>query len=107
MPGRAGQIEAAVREATKEGTVTGVAVQLAGVGPATRDLQSLVRGDTALLVAATLALIFVMPSLIVLLGRWFWWPYRITARAEYSDEVTMRQRHAVTGRTIRGELVLP
>lgn len=240
---RAGQIQDAVAEATKEGTVTGVTVQLAGVGPATRDLQSLVRGDTTLLVVATLALIFiivavmlrspvaalvvvgtvivsyasalgvsvllwqhllglplhwavapmafialvavgtdynlllalrireeavaglgtglirsfagtggvvttagivfgmtmfalaastvvsiaqigvtvcigllldslvvrtvVMPPLIMLLGRWFWWPRRVTGTAEYSGEVTMRQRHAVNGRTIHGGLVLP
>lgn len=240
---RAGQIDSAVAEATKEGTVTGVSVHLAGVGPATRDLQVLVRGDIVLLVAATLALIFlivavmlrspvaalvvvgtvivsyasalgvsvllwqhlldrplhwavapmafialvavgsdynlllalrireeagagfgtglirafagtggvvttagivfgitmfalagstvlsiaqigltvcvgllldtlivrtfVMPSLMALLGRWFWWPGRVTARAGYSGEVTTRQRHAGNGRTSRGELVLP
>ncbi|WP_233424808.1 RND family transporter [Mycolicibacter heraklionensis] len=240
---RAGQIEQAVVEATKEGTVTGVAVHLAGVGPATRDLQSLVRGDITLLVAATLALIFVivavmlrspvaamavvgtvivsyasalgvsvlvwqrllglplhwavapmafialvavgtdynlllalrireeavagigtglirafagtggvvttagivfgmtmfalvgssvlsitqigvtvcvgllldtlvvrtfvMPPLIMLLGRWFWWPRRAAGTAEYSGQVTTRLRHAAKGRTTRGEVVLP
>ncbi|OHV04502.1 hypothetical protein BKN37_09720 [Mycobacterium talmoniae] len=55
---RARQIDVAVTEATKEGTLTPVSVQLAGVGPSTRDLQTLVRGDIVLLVAATLALIF-------------------------------------------------
>lgn len=241
---RAGLIRAAVAEATKEGTLTPVSVQLAGVGPATRDLQALVRGDIVLLVTATLALIFaivavmlrspvaalvvvgtvivsyasalgagvllwqhllgrplhwavapmafialvavgtdynlllalrikeearagigtgmirafagtggvvttagiifgitmfalvgstvlsiaqigvtvcigllldtlvvrtfVMPSLMRLLGRWFWWPGRFApADAEYSGEVTTRQRHAGKGRTTRPELVLP
>lgn len=241
---RAGLIHDAVREATKEGTLTPVSVLLAGVGPATRDLQALVRGDVVLLVVATLILIFaivavmlrspvaalvvvgtvivsyasalggsvlvwqhllgqplhwavapmsfialvavgadynlllalrlreeapagmgtgmvrafagtgavvttagvvfgitmfalagstvlsiaqigvtvciglmldtlvvrtfVMPSLARLLGRWFWWPGRVGAgRSEYSGQVTMRQRHAETGRTIRAEHVLP
>ncbi|WP_419179719.1 MMPL/RND family transporter [Mycolicibacter terrae] len=245
---RAELIETAVREATKEGTLTPVSVHVAGVGPATRDLQALVRGDIVLLVTATLALIFaivavmlrspvaalvvvgtvivsyasalgvcvllwqhlfgrplhwavapmafialvavgtdynlllalrikeearagigtgmvrafagtggvvttagiifgvtmlalvgstvlsiaqvgvtvcvgllldtlivrtfVMPSMVRLLGRWFWWPARIGARAaaphaEYSGEVTTRQRHAGKGRTTRREHVLP
>jgi RND superfamily putative drug exporter len=62
---RAGQIETAVREATKEGTLTPVSVGLAGVGPATRDLQALVHGDIVLLVVATLALIFVIVALML------------------------------------------
>jgi RND superfamily putative drug exporter len=62
---RAEQIAVAVREATKEGTVTGVSVHLAGVGPATRDLQVLVRGDTVLLVVATLALIFAIVAVML------------------------------------------
>jgi RND superfamily putative drug exporter len=62
---RAGQIEAAVREATKEGTLTPVSVGLAGVGPATRDLQALVHGDIVLLVVATLALIFLIVALML------------------------------------------
>ena len=37
---RARQIETAVREATKEGTLTPTAVHLTGVGPATSDLQN-------------------------------------------------------------------
>ncbi|OBK87477.1 hypothetical protein A5648_03710 [Mycolicibacter sinensis] len=238
---RAELIQTAVREATKEGTVAPTSVQLAGVGPATRDLQGLVRGDIVLLVVATLALIFaivavmlrspvaalvvvgtvivsyasalgvsvllwqhllgmplhwavapiafialvavgtdynlllalrikeearsglgtgmirafagtggvvttagiifgitmfaladstvrsisqigvtvcigllldtlivrtfVMPSLVRLLGRWFWWPGRV--HADYSGEVTTRQRHAGKGRTTLPEHVLP
>jgi uncharacterized membrane protein YdfJ with MMPL/SSD domain len=38
---RARQIDTAVREATKEGTLTPTAVHLSGVGPATLDLQAL------------------------------------------------------------------
>jgi putative drug exporter of the RND superfamily len=59
------QIETAVAEATKEGTLTPVSVGLAGVGPATRDLQSLVHSDVVLLVGATLALIFLIVALML------------------------------------------
>lgn len=62
---RARQIQAAVAEATKEGTVTPLSVELAGVGPATRDLQSLARGDVELLVIATLSLIFVIVTVML------------------------------------------
>lgn len=62
---RAPQIETAVREATKEGTLTPTAVHLSGVGPATADLQRLVEGDLALLVVATLALIFLIIALLL------------------------------------------
>ncbi len=62
---RAPQIETAVREATKEGTLTPTAVHLSGVGPATADLQRLVDGDLALLVMATLALIFLIIALLL------------------------------------------
>ncbi len=62
---RARQIEAAVAEATKEGTLTPVSVGLAGVGPATRDLQGLVRGDIVLLVTATLVLIFLIVAVML------------------------------------------
>jgi putative drug exporter of the RND superfamily len=62
---RARQIQAAVAEATKEGTLSPVSVELAGVGPATRDLQTLVQGDIVLLVAATLALIFLIVAVML------------------------------------------
>jgi RND superfamily putative drug exporter len=62
---RARQIEAAVGEATKEGTLTPVSVSLAGVGPATADLQGLVHGDVVLLVGATLALIFLIVAVML------------------------------------------
>ncbi|MGB9249602.1 MAG: RND family transporter [Mycobacterium sp.] len=62
---RARQIETAIAEATKEGTLTPVSVGLAGVGPATRDLQDLVHGDIVLLVGATLALIFLIVAMML------------------------------------------
>jgi putative drug exporter of the RND superfamily len=62
---RATQIGTAVREATKEGTLTPTAVHLTGVGPATADLQRLVDGDLTLLVVATLALIFLIVALLL------------------------------------------
>jgi putative drug exporter of the RND superfamily len=62
---RASQIETAVREATKEGTLTPIWVGLAGVGPATRDLQTLVHGDIVLLVVATLALVFLIVAVML------------------------------------------
>lgn len=55
---RATSIREAVTEATKEGTLNPVSIQITGVGPATRDLQVFVHRDTVLLVATTLALIF-------------------------------------------------
>jgi RND superfamily putative drug exporter len=55
---RAEQVRTAIKEATKEGTLTPTGVDLAGVGPATADLQRSVSRDTALLMAAALALIF-------------------------------------------------
>jgi RND superfamily putative drug exporter len=62
---RARQIETAVREATKEGTLTPTAMHLAGVGPATLDLQNLVDGDLTLLMVTTLALIFLIVALLL------------------------------------------
>ncbi|PXX12301.1 RND family transporter [Mycolicibacterium moriokaense] len=62
---RARQIEAAVREATKEGTLTPTAVHIAGVGPTNVDLQALVDRDLALLLASTLALIFLIVGLML------------------------------------------
>lgn len=57
---RADQVRAAIKEATKEGTLTPTEVELAGVGPVTADLQRLVARDTALLVGAALVLIFLI-----------------------------------------------
>ncbi|MEZ0351222.1 RND family transporter [Mycobacterium sp. pR1184] len=57
---RADQVRTAIKEATKEGTLTPTAVYLAGVGPVTTDLQRFVARDMALLVGAALALIFVI-----------------------------------------------
>lgn len=57
---RADQVRAAIREATKEGTLTPTEVDLAGVGPVTADLQRFVAGDTELLVGVALVLIFLI-----------------------------------------------
>lgn len=62
---RAAQIETAVREATKEGTLKPTAVHLTGVGPATVDLQRQVDRDTALLMTVTLVLIFLIVALML------------------------------------------
>lgn len=62
---RTAAIESAVTEATKQGTLRPVAVHLAGVGPATLDLQRMVAGDTRLLVIATMALIFAIVALLL------------------------------------------
>ncbi|WP_319449251.1 MULTISPECIES: RND family transporter [unclassified Mycobacterium] len=62
---RARQLDTAITEATKEGTLTPTGVELAGVGPATRDLQEFVRGDIVLLVGATLALIFLIVAVML------------------------------------------
>ncbi len=62
---RARQIQTAIGEATKEGTLSPVSVGLAGVGPATRDLQDFVHGDIVLLVGATLALIFLIVAMML------------------------------------------
>jgi putative drug exporter of the RND superfamily len=55
---RSRQIQTAVGEATKEGTLKPVAVHLSGVGPATHDLQVLLAGDMRLLMGTALVLIF-------------------------------------------------
>jgi RND superfamily putative drug exporter len=62
---RARQIDTAITEATKEGTLTPTGVNLAGVGPATADLQQFVRGDIVLLVVSTLALVFLIVSVML------------------------------------------
>jgi RND superfamily putative drug exporter len=57
---RTEQVRIAIKEATKEGTLTPTEVDLAGVGPVTSDLQRLVARDTTLLVGAALVLIFLI-----------------------------------------------
>jgi RND superfamily putative drug exporter len=63
--GRARQIETAIGEATKEGALTPTAVHVAGVGPTNLDLQTLVVRDMTLLLACTLALIFLIVALLL------------------------------------------
>ncbi|MGV0047068.1 RND family transporter [Mycobacterium colombiense] len=57
---RADQVRAAIKEATKEGTLAPTEVDLAGVGPVTADLQRFVAEDSELLVGAALVLIFLI-----------------------------------------------
>lgn len=47
-----------MHQATKEGTLRGAQMDIAGVGPVTRDLQSLYAADLRLLVGVTVLLIF-------------------------------------------------
>jgi RND superfamily putative drug exporter len=62
---RSAQLESAVHEATKEGTLRPTAVYLAGVGPATLDLQHLVRSDLKMLSGITLLLIFLIVAVML------------------------------------------
>jgi RND superfamily putative drug exporter len=62
---RARQIETAVREATKEGTFNPTAVHITGVGAFNKDLQALVDGDVTLLLASSLALIFLIVAILL------------------------------------------
>jgi RND superfamily putative drug exporter len=62
---RAGDIEVAVHEATKEGTLNGSAVYLSGVGSATRDLQAFVNQDFLRLEIVALTLIFLIVALML------------------------------------------
>jgi putative drug exporter of the RND superfamily len=62
---RAGQVRTAIKEATKEGTLTPTGIDLAGVGPVTSDLQRFVARDSALLVGAALALIFLIVTVML------------------------------------------
>ncbi|WP_285183312.1 MMPL family transporter, partial [Mycobacterium tuberculosis] len=48
-----------------EGTLRPTAVELTGVGPATRDLQDLVGSDLTLLAVITLAVIFAIAALLL------------------------------------------
>jgi RND superfamily putative drug exporter len=57
---RSDRVRTAIKEATKEGTLTPTGIDLAGVGPVTTDLQRLVARDTSLLVGAALVLIFII-----------------------------------------------
>ena len=57
---RTGAIRAAVDQATKEGTLKPTAVELAGVGPVTRDMQGLVRKDDILLIVTVLLVVFLI-----------------------------------------------
>lgn len=63
---RARVIATAIHEATKEGPFKPTAVELAGVGPSTRDLQALAIHDAILVAVITFTLIF---AIVVLLLR--------------------------------------
>lgn len=62
---RARAITAAIADATKDGTFKPTAVELTGVGPATRDLQDLLGSDLLRVVGTTLAVIFVIAALLL------------------------------------------
>ncbi|GAB7143820.1 RND family transporter [Mycobacterium riyadhense] len=62
---RARAIVAAVADATDGGALQPTAVELTGVGPATRDLQDLLGGDLLRVVATTLVVIFVIAALLL------------------------------------------
>ncbi|OBK50743.1 RND family transporter [Mycobacterium kubicae] len=62
---RAGEIRTAITDATKDGTLKPTGVELTGVGPATRDLQTLIGGDLTLLVVITLAVILTIAALLL------------------------------------------
>ncbi|WP_421845421.1 RND family transporter [Mycobacterium sp.] len=63
---RAGAIRAAVDEVTNEkGTLKPTAIDLVGVGPATRELQDIVGSDLAALVSITLAVILAIAALLL------------------------------------------
>ncbi|ORA81383.1 hypothetical protein BST28_07380 [Mycolicibacter kumamotonensis] len=61
----AAQIQAAIDEATKEGTLTPLSVQQVGVGPTTHDLQALLRDDVILLAVVTVVLIFLIVAVML------------------------------------------
>jgi RND superfamily putative drug exporter len=62
---RARAIEAAIADATSDGTLKPTAVELSGVGPATRDLQDIVGGDLTLMVLITLGVILFIAALLL------------------------------------------
>src|SRR6185437_2181812 len=59
---RARAIMGAVADATRGGTLRPTAVELTGVGPATRDLQDIVGGELLLMVACTLGVVLLIAS---------------------------------------------
>jgi RND superfamily putative drug exporter len=62
---RARAIETAVTDTIKGGSLHTTAVELTGVGPATRDLQDIVGGDLMLMVFITLGVILVIAALLL------------------------------------------
>lgn len=62
---RARSIEAAVTETLRGSGLKVTAVELTGVGPATRDLQDIVGGDLALMVFITLGVILFIAALLL------------------------------------------
>ncbi|OBK31568.1 transporter [Mycobacterium asiaticum] len=62
---RARAIVAAVGDATKDSTLKPTAVELTGVGPATRDLQDIVASDLTLLVLITLGVVLVVCAVVL------------------------------------------
>ncbi|OBK10428.1 RND family transporter [Mycobacterium asiaticum] len=62
---RARAISAAMDAATKDGTLRPAAVELTGVGPATRDLQDIVADDLVLMVVITLGVILFIAALLL------------------------------------------
>lgn len=62
---RARAIETTVTDTIKGGSLHTTAVELTGVGPATRDLQDIVGGDLMLMVFITLGVILVIAALLL------------------------------------------
>ncbi|QLL05082.1 RND family transporter [Mycobacterium vicinigordonae] len=62
---RARAISAAVTDATKDGALKASTVELAGVGPATRDLQDILSGDLSLMVVLTLVVIVIISAVLL------------------------------------------
>ena len=62
---RARAIAAAVADASRGGTLKPTAVELTGVGPATRDLQDIVGGELLLMVACTLGVVLLIASFLL------------------------------------------
>jgi RND superfamily putative drug exporter len=62
---RARAIATAVADASKGGSLRPTAVELTGVGPATRDLQDIVGNDLLLMVVCTLGVIFLIAAFLL------------------------------------------
>lgn len=62
---RARAIVAAVNDATRDSTLKPTALELTGVGPATRDLQDIVGGDLLLMALITLGVILFIAALLL------------------------------------------